>query len=549
MTLHLEQFNDTVIRTTYEEFPLLMPRWGYVASAFVLFLIGFFGFFLNLMVILLMFKDRQLWTPLNIILFNLVCSDFSVSLLGNPFTLISALFHHWIFGHTLCVLYGFFMALLGITSITTLTVISFERYMMVTKPFSSRHLTSKGAVLSIVFIWAYALALTMPPLFGWGNYENEAANISCSVNWHEQSFNTLTYILFLFAMGQILPFAIITFSYVNIIRTMRKNSQRLGRVNRAEARATAMVLLMIISFTVSWTPYSLFALMEQFATEGIVSPGAGVIPALVAKSSICYDPLIYVGMNTQFRQSIKRVFSMPTKCRNSETDRGYNNTFLSPSHKLSVFKDTTLQNSSETSLLNTPKKISKSEMHLDGKINITINDKGNKHIHKVPKLCLIDEKMTVSDAEKSGETIFDDDTSNSNRKLEIFGESCKLNDHSPILTIVDSNKLCFTKVPKRENDKQLYEEQFPAVKKTDNTDHSFKRTKTIKHSCSLDLGGISHEGKRRKFSIETKFESNFAPKSFMGTVVSKFFEQNVKHDNIKTYLCENQDNQGNEESS
>ncbi|CAH2267516.1 jg22604 [Pararge aegeria aegeria] len=170
-------FNDTVVMEYGDGFPLLMPRWGYVVSAFVLFIIGFFGFFLNLMVILLMFKDRQLWTPLNIILFNLVCSDFSVSVLGNPLTLISALFHRWVFGHTMCVLYGFFMALLGITSITTLTVISFERYLMVTRPLSSRHLSSKGAVLSVVFIWSYSLALTTPPLMGWGNYVNEAANI------------------------------------------------------------------------------------------------------------------------------------------------------------------------------------------------------------------------------------------------------------------------------------------------------------------------------------------------------------------------------------
>ncbi|XP_048483207.1 melanopsin-like [Plutella xylostella] len=112
-TIYQDVINDTVVRAYDEGFPLLMPRWGYVVSAFVLFLIGFFGFFLNLMVILLMFKDRQLWTPLNMILFNLVCSDFSVSVLGNPFTLISALFHRWIFGKTMCVLYGFFMALLG----------------------------------------------------------------------------------------------------------------------------------------------------------------------------------------------------------------------------------------------------------------------------------------------------------------------------------------------------------------------------------------------------------------------------------------------------
>jgi c-opsin len=59
MTSYPESFNDTVVRAYDEGFPLLMPKWGYVVSAFVLFLIGFFGFFLNLMVILLMFKDRQ----------------------------------------------------------------------------------------------------------------------------------------------------------------------------------------------------------------------------------------------------------------------------------------------------------------------------------------------------------------------------------------------------------------------------------------------------------------------------------------------------------
>ena len=50
---------------------------------------------------------------MNIILFNLVCSDFSVSLFGNPLALTAALYHRWIFGKALCVCYGFFMALLG----------------------------------------------------------------------------------------------------------------------------------------------------------------------------------------------------------------------------------------------------------------------------------------------------------------------------------------------------------------------------------------------------------------------------------------------------
>lgn len=50
---------------------------------------------------------------MNVILLNLVASDFSVSVLGNPFTLISALNHGWFFGDAVCVAYGFFMSLLG----------------------------------------------------------------------------------------------------------------------------------------------------------------------------------------------------------------------------------------------------------------------------------------------------------------------------------------------------------------------------------------------------------------------------------------------------
>ncbi|KAG5859606.1 hypothetical protein JTB14_000729 [Gonioctena quinquepunctata] len=92
---------------------MLMSVGGYIAAAITLFFIGFFGFFLNFCVIVLMWKDKQLWTPLNIILFNLVCSDFSVSILGNPWTLASAISYRWIFGKTMCKLYGFFMSLLG----------------------------------------------------------------------------------------------------------------------------------------------------------------------------------------------------------------------------------------------------------------------------------------------------------------------------------------------------------------------------------------------------------------------------------------------------
>ncbi|XP_018319904.1 melanopsin isoform X4 [Agrilus planipennis] len=106
-----ETYSTTVINSKHvEDQDLLMSESTYNASAFVLLLIGFFGFSLNLTVILLMFRDKHLWTPLNVILFNLVFGDFLVSILGNPWTFISALYHRWIFGSVMCQIYGFFMA-------------------------------------------------------------------------------------------------------------------------------------------------------------------------------------------------------------------------------------------------------------------------------------------------------------------------------------------------------------------------------------------------------------------------------------------------------
>ncbi|XP_068632044.1 parapinopsin-like [Battus philenor] len=541
MTSYPEQFNASVMRASGEEFPLLMPRWGYVISAFILFLIGFFGFFLNLLVILLMYKDRQLWTPLNIILFNLVCSDFSVSVLGNPFTLISALFHRWIFGRTMCVLYGFFMALLGITSITTLTVISFERYMMVTRPLRSRRLSSKGAAALVIFIWTYSLALTTPPLMGWGNYVNEAANISCSVNWHEQSVNTLTYILFLFAMGQIVPLAVITFSYINIIRTLKKTSQRLGRVNRAESRATAMVFTMIVAFTIAWTPYSLFALLEQFAAEGIISPGAGVIPALIAKSSICYDPLIYVGMNTQFRQSIRRFFSVHGK-GNSQTDKGCHNTILT--QKLSAVNEITIRyNTSESNLLKIPQRTEQNNIIAE-RNDATRSDFNNRNYSKIPDLLTIQENKTPSDVEKSENTVFEDETSYSQTKADSYQEHCNLANHSIILTIVDSEGLFLSRAIKGNNNiEDLWKYwgiEALEIHSTDalRSDDKIQISRTLhsmKHSHSLDLSYVQ-ENKRRKFMNCN--ERSIPQQGFVvDMVVSKLFGQDSKEHNFKNCIC------------
>jgi len=79
----------------------------------------------------------------------------------------------------------------GIGSITTLTALALWRCQLVvycpanrSGAFanhggggSSAKLGSVQAAILLTLIWAYSLAVTCPPLFGWGRYDREAAHI------------------------------------------------------------------------------------------------------------------------------------------------------------------------------------------------------------------------------------------------------------------------------------------------------------------------------------------------------------------------------------
>ncbi|XP_006618813.1 rhodopsin-like isoform X1 [Apis dorsata] len=280
----------------------------YIGAAIALGFIGFFGFTANLLVAIVIVKDAQiLWTPVNVILFNLVFGDFLVSIFGNPVAMVSAATGGWYWGYKMCLWYAWFMSTLGFASIGNLTVMAVERWLLVARPMQA--LSIRHAVILASFVWIYALCLSLPPLFGWGSYGPEAGNVSCSVSWelHDPVTKSETYIGFLFVFGLIVPVLTIVSSYVAIILTLKKVRKRAGASGRRETKITKMVALMITAFLLAWSPYAALAIAAQYFNA---KPSATVamLPALLAKSSICYNPIIYAGLNNQFSHFLKKIF-------------------------------------------------------------------------------------------------------------------------------------------------------------------------------------------------------------------------------------------------
>ncbi|KAF7410486.1 hypothetical protein HZH68_004867 [Vespula germanica] len=282
----------------------------YVGASVALGVIGFLGFTLNLIVAFIIVKDAQsLWTPVNVILFNMVVGDFMVAALGNPLAMISAINGGWYWGYNMCLWYAWFMSTLGFASIGNLTVMAVERWLLITRPMKA--LSIRHAMFLAFAVWMYALSLSLPPLFGWGSYGPEAGNVSCSVSWevHDSATNSDSYIGFLFALGLVLPVVIIVTSYFAIVTTTIRVKKKAGARGRREAKVTRMVALMISAFLIAWSPYAALALAAQYFNAK-PSPSVAVLPALLAKSSICYNPIIYAGLNAQFPRSLKKILGI-----------------------------------------------------------------------------------------------------------------------------------------------------------------------------------------------------------------------------------------------
>ena len=73
----------------------------------------------------------------------------------------------------------------GIAALWSLTIISWERWVVVCKPFGNVKFDAKWATGGIVFSWVWAAIWCAPPVFGWSRYVY--MSLLCNGTWFELS--------------------------------------------------------------------------------------------------------------------------------------------------------------------------------------------------------------------------------------------------------------------------------------------------------------------------------------------------------------------------
>ncbi|KAM9337237.1 teleost multiple tissue opsin b [Symphorus nematophorus] len=305
----------------------LSPR-GHLVVAVCLGFIGTFGFLSNFLVLALFCRYRALRTPMNLLLVSISASDLLVSVLGTPFSFAASTQGRWLIGRAGCVWYGFVNACLGIVSLISLAVLSYERYCTMMAPTIADGREYRPVLGGICFSWLYSVAWTVPPLLGWSRYGPEGPGTTCSVDWRTQTPNNISYIVCLFIFCLVLPFCVILYSYGKLLHTIRQvRSVSSVVTRRREQRVLVMVVTMVVCYLVCWLPYGVAALLAAFGPSDLLTPEASIAPSLLAKFSTVINPFIYIFMNKQFyrcfraflscsipeRGSTLKTFSRPTK--------------------------------------------------------------------------------------------------------------------------------------------------------------------------------------------------------------------------------------------
>ncbi|XP_033763106.1 visual pigment-like receptor peropsin [Pecten maximus] len=287
-------------------------------SVAVLFLIaGLIGIVANASIIFVFWKKHSsILNPTTCFVLALTVLDFFMSLVNMPMVIVSSFIGYWVFGSPGCTFYGFTMTFIGLTIIAVLTMISFDQYIVMVKKNSKHKRTLRAAKLSCIGCALWGLSWAIFPLIGINSYvfTVEGVHTSCAINWKSKKFNDLFYTMAMFVLCFLLPCVLICFFYGSIhmkVKELPRFRDVSSAVTRQELRQKYIaktMLCMISSFILSWFPYAMVALWSALGDARDIPTLVTLLPAVFAKISVIWNPLIYAHRNRELKKAWREIF-------------------------------------------------------------------------------------------------------------------------------------------------------------------------------------------------------------------------------------------------
>lgn len=126
----------------------------------------------NCFVIAAVILERSLHNVANYLILSLAVADLMVAVLVMPLSVVAEISKVWFLSREVCDMWVSFDVLCCTASILHLVAIAIDRYWAVTSIDYIRRRSAKRILLMIFVVWTVALTISIPPLFGWRDPNN-----------------------------------------------------------------------------------------------------------------------------------------------------------------------------------------------------------------------------------------------------------------------------------------------------------------------------------------------------------------------------------------
>uniref|UniRef100_A0A8C4X5L6 G-protein coupled receptors family 1 profile domain-containing protein n=1 Tax=Erpetoichthys calabaricus TaxID=27687 RepID=A0A8C4X5L6_ERPCA len=275
----------------------------------------------NLFVIISISHFKQLHTPTNIFVVSLAVVDFMIGLIVMPFDFSNIIESCWYFGDAMCTCFNGCYLFLTSASVSSVVLISLDRYLAVCNPFFyNARVTVYKALFSVFISWLSCLLYILTYMNSSGNHIRRDCAGDCLFVYTAAGGLVDYFCTF------IMPFTIMTCLYgriivvasrhakaINLARDKENATQsRKNKMFKSEKKAKAAKTLGIVVaiFMLCWSPYLLMTVVLEYSPyTSLLLQNVHVGLGLVSLINSGLNPIIYALFYPWFRKSLKMMLN------------------------------------------------------------------------------------------------------------------------------------------------------------------------------------------------------------------------------------------------
>lgn len=288
-------------------------EWAHSVIPVYLLCITVLGIVLNVFVLMVFWLHKKTCTMPEIYLSNLAAADL-VLLACLPFWAVSiSNGFTWPFGLFLCKAVNLGIHMNTYCSIYFLVLVSLDRYVALVHTMTVSILRRpKHAKLGCLLVWGFGLLMGIPTL------TYRTTREKCNYTECYLGFPSVTPLLLceglLTVFGFIIPFFIISYCTVKIVKTLNNRLAEGLNSQNNEHKATTLVLAVLLAFSICWMPFHLLRIVEMLDVASVLTANSKIMTfcfdifAYLAFFNSVLNPILYVIVGKNFQKKAREVF-------------------------------------------------------------------------------------------------------------------------------------------------------------------------------------------------------------------------------------------------